>query len=540
MEFRIESDSSAVQEPNSRRDVGLVSRVPGWDSSDSIQEIRSGHTNHSIASAAEHYRIVLRANDGDVAALVGLARIATHRGMPGHAIRLYRRALRAGGESATLLNDLGRLYATANDQENATRCFRRGIDRYPESSSCYVSLAGMQSQQGRFVEAERLLRDAIAASKEPIDAELSLSTFYHERGRLAIAIDYYRELIRKNPTGAQFHAGLGRALLQNQEWQEGWEKYEYRFLTQDRPSINPAITIPMWNGESLANRHILVMAEQEIGDEIHAASWFHDLIQVARQCTFTCDPRLERTLRASFPTATFLPVAASQRGSWQPSRSDAYDYSISAVSLAKFFRHSSDSFPKSPYLVLPASARTLPSVKPLANRYPSSDRACRIGVSRCLGSEQQGRQSDSRGFIHDLTTIPNTDFYCIDFDHEHKLNPALSGYGKLPADKGIRHSTDLDSNVDLESWLTFIQSLDLVISVDNSIVHFAGAMGIETWLILTEPVDWRWPVSGETSVWYPSVRLIHKSASESWERLRHRLDHEIRVRWNINDRSTVA
>jgi hypothetical protein len=61
-----------------------------------------------------------------------------------------------------------------------------------------------------------------------------------------------------------------------------------------------------------------------------------------------------------------------------------------------------------------------------------------------------------------------------------------------------------------------MQSLDLIITSDTSIPHLAGALGCPTWVALQHVPDWRWEIRGETSRWYPSMRLFRQTQRGDW------------------------
>jgi ADP-heptose:LPS heptosyltransferase len=77
----------------------------------------------------------------------------------------------------------------------------------------------------------------------------------------------------------------------------------------------------------------------------------------------------------------------------------------------------------------------------------------------------------------------------------------------------------LDISAELESFSdtgAVMASLDLIIAVDTAVVHLAGAMGRDTWVLIPEPADWRWLLDREDSVWYPTLRLFRQTKPMQW------------------------
>ena len=81
----------------------------------------------------------------------------------------------------------------------------------------------------------------------------------------------------------------------------------------------------------------------------------------------------------------------------------------------------------------------------------------------------------------------------------------------------INDWTDADPLKDLDNFTAQISALDLVISIDNSTVHFAGALGTPVWVLLPFSPEWRWFLNRDDSPWYPSVRLFRQKKMDAWD-----------------------
>ena len=93
----------------------------------------------------------------------------------------------------------------------------------------------------------------------------------------------------------------------------------------------------------------------------------------------------------------------------------------------------------------------------------------------------------------------------------------------IPLDDG----TDCDPLVDLDDFAAKIAGLDLVLSVDNSTVHLAAAVGRPVWTLLPYAADWRWTVDGEKTPWYPSMRLLRCRGPDHWSELLRRAARQL-------------
>lgn len=460
-----------------------------------------------LAAAAKLYGEVLHSQPGHPVAAHRLGVLACKMGMPDRAIRLLRQSLRAGGESAELLNDLGRAYVETGGWENAWRCFRRCIDRYPGSVLGYVSLAYVENARGNFSEARAAYLAAIERAQNPVQAQSNLAALYREWGQLDEAVSLYDELIEQHLGFASLVEGRARALLQQKKWKAGWQDYEARLAVEDEPArINLDLPIRRWQGEPLGGQRLLILYEQGVGDEVQFASCFADAIQQARECTVTCSPRLLPIFKRCFPEAAFIPIAPADRETWAPEDPPQFDYFVPAGSLPRYFRRHDADFPGRPYLQ---------AARASADTWRNGSRRLRVGVSWWGGAvtEQIQKRSIPLEVFQKILSVPDVQFVNLQhgFCDPHAVDTLLAGFDNLET------RMEIDPYRDLEAWFDLIASLDLVISVDNSNVHFAGAMGVPTWLLLSDHPNWRWPLNDERSNWYRSVEFFRKQDRGSWE-----------------------
>ena len=86
---------------------------------------------------------------------------------------------------------------------------------------------------------------------------------------------------------------------------------------------------------------------------------------------------------------------------------------------------------------------------------------------------------------------------------------------------------DIDNFKDLDGFAALIEACDLVISIDNSTVHFAGALGKPVWVLLPFKADWRWMINRHDSVWYPSVKLYRQTNRDDWDEVLTRVQQDL-------------
>lgn len=352
---------------------------------------------------------------------------------------------------------------------------------------------------------------AIQGAPEMVDAWCNVGVALQFLGRLEESEAKLRHAIELRPDSATARLNLAMTLLLNQQFAEGWDEYEHRWQT---PSFGnqPVGIVAMasnWEGQALSGKTILVYGEQGIGDEVMFHSCMPDLIAKAGQVLISCEPRLVTILRRSFPEAIVFEADRMAKPDWR-NQVGKIDFQTAVGSLPRWFRRDIDSFQR---------AGSYLTVDQLLSEYwqntTSSDRP-KIGISwrGGVGQDRELRSTELRTWEPLLKSI-NANWISLQYgNHRDELKETVQRSGVE-----IQNYQRLDPLSDLDDYMAMISSLDLVISVDNSTVHFAGPLGVPTIALLAYPSKshWRWGGAGKDTPWYRSVELFRKQASGSWK-----------------------
>ncbi|WP_296598397.1 hypothetical protein [Phenylobacterium sp.] len=297
------------------------------------------------------------------------------------------------------------------------------------------------------------------------------------QGDLAGAIAGYRRCLELDPSIAVARHNLCVALLTAGELEEGFALYDLRFGAGRQPVRKPALSFPEWSGEPVWGRSILIWPEQGAGDHIMFARFVPELVHRGARVTMLVPPTLAR-LFAPLP-ATIL--VAEGRVSIP-----THDFWSMAGSLPG---------------KLGVGLANLP-----ADRYlPDAPRGVGIGI--------MARGNPAHGADRDRSLPPDVAARLL----------ALPGARSLhPDDTGAR---------DFEATAGIVRGLDLVISVDTSVAHLAGAMHKPTWILLqAQDPDWRWMRDRTDSPWYPTARLFRQPAPGDWDSVLNEVEAALRAR----------
>jgi hypothetical protein len=271
-----------------------------------------------------------------------------------------------------------------------------------------------------------------------------------------------------------------------------------------------------------------VYAEQGVGDEIMFASCLPDVLEGAGGCIVECDRRLVPLFARSFPKAKVVERVEVAEGELPEELMT--DVKVAMGSLPLFFRTDISRFPQQErYLVADAG-----KVQQWRERYRERGEGKKIGISWRGGSKPGTRLARSIGLEkwRDIFGVSGVEFINLQYgDCAAEIKEAEEKLGVR-----IYDWADADPLRDLDGAAAQIAALDLVISVDNTTVHMAAALGVPVWVMLPVGCDWRWIRGYDDTPWYKTVRLYRQERAGEWEEVLERVVSDLR---GYIDRGTV-
>jgi len=371
------------------------------------------------------------------------------------------------------------------------------LRRRPHDPSVLNNLGNAQAALGQFRAAQMSYRKAIHLNPAFVDPHVNLGSVLTDLGRLDEADAAYMEALRLRPDMAEAHLRRAVTLLKAGRFREGWEEYEWRGRTQQMAGMARKFPVPQWNGEPLRDRVLLVHAEEAI----------EDTLQFCRYAARIGGGRV--VLEVSAPLARLLGSLAGisavvARGDPLP----PYDLHCPLPSLPGVFGTTIENVPADvPYLGVEAAEcaawrRRLDGLPGL-----------RVGLawvdeSRPHPGGAAGRRPGLPTALSSLAGIPGVTFVSL-----QGLAAAAHHDTSLPGLTLVDFSSELQ---DFGAAAALVQELDLVISVDSTLVHLAGALGKPVWLLNQYGGSWRWLLARNDSPWYPSLRQFRQATSGDW------------------------
>jgi len=400
-------------------------------------------------------------------------------------------------ESGSRINDQNRL-------QEAGQLYNQVLTRDPESVTALLNLSRVQFELGQRQGAAALLREAedlqrrvLSRRPEMAVAHNNLSVILTRLGRADAAVAACDEALRLQPTLAEAGVQRARLHLMRGELAAGWLQYEQRWRVEGMAP--PNFAQPTWSGESLAGRTILIHVEQGAGDAMMCIRYAALLKRTAARVLVACRPeegRLFQTCAGVDGVVTSLDELATV----------SFDVQVPVMSLPGLCGTvDAAAIPAAvPYLQAPPASR-LPAV--LQQRFAGAS-GRRIG---CVWAPKLRFAEDylrwcPLGQFAPLFELPGISWFSL---YKGEQVGELQSFADRVVDLGSHFADFADT-----AWA--VDKLDLVITVDTSVAHLAGALGKSVWILLPFAADWRWLTDRDDSPWYPTARLFRQRTFGDW------------------------
>ncbi len=419
---------------------------------------------------------------------------------------------------ATVLNRLG-------DYAAAEAPARRATELAPGLVTAHNLLTIALRRQNRLDEAEAASARAVRLAPDDPDVLANLATLHWTRERHAQSVPAFDRALALRPDDAEMHYNRALAHLAVGDLDRAWADFAWRWKQRKfKPRPFPQ---PWWDGSRPAGR-ILAWGEQGIGDEVLAAGMLGDLAgRAPAGIVLECDRRFVPLIRRSFPDIVAVP-----RSDPAAPETAAPDI-VAQVPVGDLHLHlrrrRGDFRPHSGYL------RADPAqTAQLRRRYKAAGGGAggpllvgiswqstnpRLGVGKSLGLAEWTP----------ILQAPGVTFVSLQYgDVAREAAAAADATGAR-----ILVDPEIDSLVDIDGFAAQVAAMDLVVTVSNTAVHFAGALNRPAWLMLPRGngLLWYWLMcQGEACPWYPSIRVFRQDREGDWSGMVERLARTLRER----------
>ncbi|MBE9186359.1 tetratricopeptide repeat protein [Microcoleus sp. LEGE 07076] len=450
--------------------------------------IRLGRVDRAIA----YYERALALQPDLAATDLALGNWLSNQDQLDEALAFCQQAIEKFPDSAGARCNLAIVLHKQGKIQDAIACYQQALSLKPEFPEALNNLGKAFEEAGKMAEAIDCYRRAIELKPGYVNSLNGLGNIFHQGGQFADAVSYYNQAVQLNIASSESHLNLGLALLLAGDFGRGFAEYEWRLLVEPKQFPQHNFIQPVWDGKDLEGKTILLCPEQGLGDAIQFIRYADLVKQKGGRVIVWCLPHLHRL---------FAGVSAIDELIISPEAAPDFQVRAHLMSLPHLLGTTLETIPAQvPYLAPPPGGEF------------NLEQTANLKVGIVWSGNPQNSQNKVRSFPLDLLAklfnIPGAVFYSLQKQMTAEERALLD---QMPV-------ADLSSYLhDFADTAAAISALDLVISVDTSVAHLAGALGKPVWILLCFVPDWRWMLEREDSPWYPTARLFRQSAGGDWE-----------------------
>jgi tetratricopeptide (TPR) repeat protein len=463
-----------------------------------------------IEDAVSCFLKALRINPNFVQSYVNLGNTLQAKGSLDEAMVSFQKALQLDPNLFEVHVSLGSILHAKGSLDEAVACYQKAIQLNPQFYGIYNDLGIVLQEKLQFDEAALCFRRALRLNPRFIQSYINLGNTLQAKGSLDEAIACFQKVLQLDPDSAYANYNLSLSLLLSGNFEQGWEKYEWRRYIEGLSYLRVNFSQPFWDGNDMKGGTVLLLGEQGFGDIIQFIRYAPYVAQRNAKVVVTCHSELKSLVQN---------VDGIQRVIKYGEQLPEFDAYCPLLSLPFIFHTTIESIPVSipyvrvnPYLVQKWKAELRydhPDFK-VGLVWSSNPKNTKLRYKSCLLSD-----------FSQLAHFNNITFYSL-----QKGEAAVQV--KNPS-KGL-NLIDLTEKInDFSDTAAFIKNLDLIISVDTAVAHLAGAIGKPVWILLPFSPDWRWMLNREDSPWYLTMRLFRQSTPGNWNTVIAHIEKELGI-----------
>jgi tetratricopeptide (TPR) repeat protein len=431
---------------------------------------------NQLDAAKIHYQQAILLKQDFAEAYNNLGCVLQEEGNLEEAIAQYQQAINLKQNYAEAYNNLGNAWEEKGDLEEAIASYQQAIKLNPKYSEAYNNLGNVFLALDKIEEAIAYYQQALSFNPNYAQAYYNLGNALKLQGQLKQAIAFLNQALVWKPDFPKARQALGIALLLAGELKNGFTEYEWRY--QNKEYTGGAWDYPLWYGEELQGKKILLLCDQGFGDAIQFIRYAPLIAQRGGYVIVGCYPELLRLFNTVPGIEELVTTGTTVE----------FDIHAPLMSLPYLLGTTSETIPAQiPYL-------SPPQPSPFILAAPTGT-LLKIGIvwaGNPGNRNDRNRSCELRHFLP-LLELPNIAFYSL------QKGLAAKELAELETVEKVEDLSEILG--DFADTAAAIAQLDLVITVDTSVAHLAGAMGKPVWIVLSFVPDWRWMMEREDSPW---------------------------------------
>ena len=458
-----------------------------------------GGTLHKLG----RFKEAIASYDRAIALSPGFVEAYANRGNTLNSLHRYDDALASFDRALALRPDLVEALTNRGNALNGLKRYADALASYDRAIACQPTHAGAHYNRGTTLHEMKRYDEALASYDRAIALQPDYPEAFSNRGatlwelkRHDEALASYDHAIALQPEFPEAHWNAASLRLLTGDFERGWAEYEWRWKYKTMALARRNFTQPLWGGEPIEGKAILLHSEQGLGDAIQFCRYVPLVAERGARIVLEVDKRLRELVSSLNGAAQVLSA-----GGVLPE----FDLHCPLLSLPRAFHTLLETIPsQTPYLRAPPERLTKWSAR------LGPKRGLRVGL---IWSGNPAHHRDQARSIEFRALTPLLDMGATFFSLQKEIRP-----GDAAVLAGRQDVIQIaDELADFSDTAAVMTQLDLIISVDTSTVHLAGALGRPVWILLPYLPDWRWLLDRDNSPWYPTARLFRQNETRRWD-----------------------
>lgn len=434
------------------------------------------------------------------------------------AISILNKAIKFDDTNSQNYNNIALCYMHDHEMDQAKESILKAIELNPLDHNYLCNYGLIQRASGNNLDSIDVYKKAIELNDSDPRVWESMGSALGQEKRYDEAIVCFEKSLSLNPKDLGAHVNLAYAYHLTGQWEKAWGEYEYRLEYWHSAGRNPGRFLNLykkeknWDGQaSLINKKIVIYCEQGIGDMIQFVRFIPKLKELGAD-VYIDTPSSLVSVFSNFATTI------------QSNSSEGYDYHCSILSLPYLLNMKTpDKFLPEPYVFID-------------EKVDMSDYQDTFNIGICWagnpGHPNDGNRSCHLSNFRELAKLEGVKLFSLQKELGKRIYTSMPGL-EIDLINGCEDINMIDVSefmIDYKETGKILNGLDLVITVDTSLLHLSGAMGIKTYALIAHNPDWRWTSEGENTVWYNSVELFRQKEPGNWQdvfdRIKEKVKHE--------------
>ena len=477
-----------------------------------------------LQEAEAIYRELIATGTNNHIVYGNLAAICSRQERFDEIIELLKKALELKPKYPETHNNLGNAIKQQGNLDAAIASYNKALQLRPNYPETHNNLGNALKQQGNIDAAIASYNKALQLKPNYPEAHNNLGTALKQQGNLDAAIASYNKALQLRPNYPEANFFLSLTMLLCGDYKNGWEKYEYRTKTNtSKPHALPKCK--QCHGYGTAqHKQLLLVSEQGLGDTLQFMRYATALRDEGIQVSLCAQPKLHSLIHASgIDHSPLTPQQANEvsEGQW-----------LTLLSVPRRLGVS----PENPIISDPYIKTTDELIIKWKGIF-SAERRPIIGINWQGNPKIEKTDLMGRSLALEL-------FAPISSRSQVSFISLQKGFGSEQLetcsfkDRFISCQDQVNDTWDFLESAAIVANCDLVITSDTSVAHLAGGMGKNTWLLLQKVPDWRWGLEGDTTFWYPSMRLFRQRERGNWAEVMEQVAEALELHFGDNPVTT--